>query len=99
MLELEQTENVKFYVKLPGWFKIDTPLGTYNPDWAVVFDSDERVYFVAETKGTDDINDDHLGSSEKGKILSARKHFKEIGVKYAAPVKDFNSSLEKIKSQ
>jgi type III restriction enzyme len=45
-------DNVKFFFKLPSRFKIPTPLGTYNPDWAVVFENDVRVYFVAETKSS-----------------------------------------------
>lgn len=45
-------ERVKFFFKLPKKFKIPTPLGTYNPDWAVVLENDTRVYFVAETKST-----------------------------------------------
>ncbi len=58
--ELEKNEAVKVYAKLPGWFKVPTPLGTYNPDWAVLVekDGDERLYFVVETKSslfTDDL--------------------------------------------
>jgi type III restriction enzyme len=45
-------ERVRFFFKLPGRFKNPTPLGTYNPDWAVVFEGDTRVYFVAETKSS-----------------------------------------------
>ena len=45
-------ERVKFFFKLPSRFKVATPLGSYNPDWAVVLENDERVYFVAETKST-----------------------------------------------
>ena len=50
----EKSEEVKVYAKLPDWFKIDTPLGTYNPDWAVLVEQDgnESLYFVVETKGT-----------------------------------------------
>jgi type III restriction enzyme len=52
--QLEKNEAVKIYAKLPGWFKVPTPLGTYNPDWAVLVevDGDERLYFVVETKGS-----------------------------------------------
>lgn len=44
----ESDENVKVYVKLPGWFKIETPVGNYNPDWAAVInkDGEENLYFV-----------------------------------------------------
>ncbi len=52
--ELEKNEAVKVYAKLPGWFKVPTPLGTYNPDWAVLVEKDgaERLYFVVETKSS-----------------------------------------------
>ena len=96
MKALEQADNIRFYVKLPGWFTIPTPLGSYNPDWAVVFDGDERVYFVAETKGLNDINDTHLSASERGKILAARQHFAEVEVEYVAPVQDLPSALNKV---
>lgn len=93
MKDLESHEDIKFYIKLPSGFKIDTPLGKYNPVWAVVFDGDEKVYFVAETKGSNDLYDEHLGESERGKILSGRKHFDEISVKYIAPVSSFNNVI------
>ena len=49
----ERSDDIKLYAKLPDWFKIDTPLGTYNPDWAVLVEGDgkEKLYFVVETKG------------------------------------------------
>ncbi len=52
--DLEKNTAVKVYAKLPGWFTVPTPLGSYNPDWAVLVDSDEseRLYFVVETKGS-----------------------------------------------
>ena len=66
--------------------KRDTPIGSYNPDWAIVLNTDEgeKLYFVAETKGTDNIND--LKGFEKKKILCGRKHFEVIdsGIKYEA---------------
>ncbi len=66
-------ERVKFFFKLPRQFKISTPLGTYNPDWAVVFESDSRVYFVAETKSST-LEDDRR-KSENLKISCGRSHF------------------------
>lgn len=66
-------ERVKFFFKLPRKFKIDTPLGTYNPDWAVVFENDTRVYFVAETKSSTVEGDRR--KSENLKIQCGRKHF------------------------
>lgn len=95
MKALEQAGNIRFYVKLSGWFTIPTPLGSYNPDWAVVFDGDERVYFVAETKGVNKINNSHLSASERSKILAARQHFVEVEVEYVAPVRDLQSALKK----
>ena len=96
MRSLEQSENVKFYVKLPVWFKIDTPLGTYNPDWAIVFENDGRIYFVAETKGTNDIYDLHLGEGERSRIKAGRKHFSAIDVTYVAPVSSLNEAISKL---
>ncbi len=93
---LENTDSVKFYTKLPGWFKIDTPLGTYNPDWAIVFEDDKKIYFVAETKGTDNLYDESLREHERGKIKAGRKHFEEIGMPYAAPVSSLQSALRKL---
>jgi len=85
--KLNDMKNVKLFIKLPNWFVIDTPIGNYNPDWAVVMDdvdlrgkTRQRLYFVAETKGTLKLNDLH--PEEKKKILCGKKHFKEIGVKY-----------------
>ena len=52
--KLDQREDIKLFVKLPDWFKIDTPVGKYNPDWAIVKHEDETLYLVRETKGTKD---------------------------------------------
>ncbi|RYG10224.1 MAG: hypothetical protein EOO07_22535 [Chitinophagaceae bacterium] len=65
--------GVKFFFKLPNKFKIPTPLGTYNPDWAVVFENDSRVYFVAETKSSTIENDRR--KKENLKIQCGRVHF------------------------
>lgn len=76
---------VSFYFKLPPKFKIRTPAGNYNPDWAVVMNHDERVYFVAETKntGTEKVDTRQLRQSEKLKIAYAKQHFKKLsGVEY-----------------
>lgn len=66
-------ERVKFFFKLPGRFRIATPLGSYNPDWAVVFEGDSRIYFVAETKSST-VQADRR-QSENLKIACGRKHF------------------------
>ncbi len=74
----ERADEVKVYAKLPAWFKIETPLGTYNPDWAVVIDIDgqERLYFVVETKGS--LFSGDLRAREKAKIDCGREHFKAL---------------------
>lgn len=76
--DLEKNEAVKVYAKLPSWFKVPTPLGTYNPDWAVVVDDNgqEKLYFVVETKGSTWWGD--LRHVEGAKILCGEKHFEEI---------------------
>ncbi|MEX0887556.1 MAG: hypothetical protein WD009_14080 [Phycisphaeraceae bacterium] len=74
--DLEHREDVKFYMKLPGWFKIATPLGEHNPDWAVVMedgDGQPRLYLVAETKGSLDPNERR--GVENMKINCAARHF------------------------
>ena len=82
--KLEQGE-VTIYAKLPTGFKISTPFGNYNPDWAIVFDSKniKYIYFIAETKGS--MQSAQLKGAEKGKIECAKKHFESISngsVKY-----------------
>jgi len=78
--DLEANEAVKVYAKLPGWFKIPTPLGTYNPDWAVLveIDGQEKLYFVVETKGSNWWDD--LRQIEGAKIKCGEKHFAELAV-------------------
>lgn len=76
--DLESGE-VLVYAKLPGGFKIPTPVGNYNPDWAIVFDTDKfkYVYFIAETKGS--MESLQLKEIEKRKINYAREHFNALG--------------------
>ena len=85
--KLNEMNNVKLFIKLPNWFVIDTPIGTYNPDWAIVMDDvdlrgkiRQKLYFVTETKGTTNL--DELRPEEKRKIQCAKKHFKIINTKY-----------------
>ncbi len=75
---LEKSSSVKVYTKLPRWFRIDTPLGAYNPDWALVADTPDGlyVYFVVETKGASAVGD--LRTPERAKIECAEAHFKAI---------------------
>ena len=78
--KLEQSTEVKLYAKLPAWFKIDTPLGSYNPDWAVLIDKEDgmgdQLYFVVETKSS--IFSDDLRASEQAKINCGIEHFKAL---------------------
>jgi len=76
--QLEKNEAVKVYAKLPGWFKVPTPLGSYNPDWAVLVEinGDQRLYFVIETKGT--LFADALRAVEQAKIDCGKEHFKAL---------------------
>ncbi len=81
---LNHDDDVKLYIKLPSSFVIDTPLGNYNPDWAILVEKDgaETLYFVVETKGSTAQED--LRFNEHGKIMCGRKHFEalENGVAY-----------------
>ena len=81
--ELDTCSEVVVYAKLPRGFLIPTPVGDYNPDWAVSFHegSVKHVYFVAETKGS--MSSMVLNEIEKTKIKCARKFFDEINRKYA----------------
>lgn len=82
---LENEENVEIYTKLPRGFYINTPMGKYNPDWAVVFREGivKHIYFIAETKGS--LREIDFREIEKSKIECARRHFASISnstVKY-----------------
>ncbi len=78
--DCETSDQIKYYFKLPDWFKIPTPIGSYNPDWAVVFEDDKKVYFVAETKdtGTPMVDLSKLQPSERQKIRCGEAHFKQF---------------------
>lgn len=77
--EFENSDNISLYTKLPDWFKVPTPLGTYNPDWAIMYNKGDgdQLYFVTESKGT--IFDENLRPIEKGKIHCGKQHFNSIG--------------------
>ena len=95
----ESSDNVKVFTKLPSWFKIDTPLGTYNPDWALVWDdgNEQKLYFVVETKGG--LSDDAIKPTEKAKITCGEKHFEAIntGVVFE-PATEFMTLVDSILS-
>jgi len=95
--KLNNDEDVKLFIKLPSSFKIDTPLGYYNPDWAVLIEKDdvEKLYFVVETKGTTD--KDQLRFVEHEKIQCGEKHFEalETRAKYKL-ASDFSKFKEEV---
>ena len=77
--ECESRDDIEFYFKLPSWFQIKTPIGKYNPDWALIKKNEKTVYFVAETKS----EGQELRDSEERKIKCGQAHFKEFDdVKY-----------------
>ena len=79
--DFEKSDNISVYAKLPNWFKIDTPLGTYNPDWAILWKdgNDEKLYFVVESKGSTGLFD--LRPKEQGKIDCGKRHFEALETK------------------
>jgi type III restriction enzyme len=78
--QLDQREDIKLFVKLPDWFQIDTPVGKYNPDWAIVKEEDQTLYLVRETKGTRNLM--QLRNSESDKIRCGQKHFEALNVPF-----------------
>lgn len=78
--DLDTNESVRMFVKLPSWFKIETPIGPYNPDWAFVTEYDERLYFVRETKST--LDSEERRTKENQKIICGRKHFEALSVDF-----------------
>jgi len=77
---LDTNESVQFFCKLPRWFVVPTPLGDYNPDWAVVTENDEKLYLVRETKSTHDR--DKRRDTENRKIDCGKAHFTALGVNF-----------------
>lgn len=85
------------YTKLPEWFEIQTPLGNYNPDWAVLIEKDgvQKLFFVLETKGN--IQLEMLRPAEYDKIACGMKHFEALGDEIEfRPVDDFDEFIESI---
>lgn len=93
--DFENSNNISVYAKLPSWFKIDTPLGTYNPDWAILWKdgNEEKLYFVVESKGTTLFGD--LRPKEQGKIDCGKKHFKALNTEMivAASMEDVTNQV------
>jgi type III restriction enzyme len=87
--DCETSTNIEFYFKLPYWFEITTPIGKYRPDWAVVFEGERKIYFVAETKSAGQ----ELRGSEAMKIKCCEAHFeefKDVKFKKVSKVTDLN---------
>lgn len=77
----EDNDDVLFYIKLPRWFQIETPVGPYNPDWALAYRNDNTLYFVAETKKTGNgghVQLDLLRPIEELRIECGKRHFKNF---------------------
>lgn len=81
---IDARQDVKLFVKLPAWFKIDTPIGTYNPDWAIVRHRDDTVYMVRETKNTKNFL--KLRTAEADKVNCGARHFEAINVPFGVSV-------------
>jgi type III restriction enzyme len=82
---LDSRSDIRLFIKLPGWFKVTTPLGEYNPDWAIVKQAEgeeERLYLVRETKGSTDMMD--LRSVEAAKLRCGQAHFDSLDVNFRA---------------
>ena len=77
---LDADERVKFFCKLPNWFKVSTPLGDYNPDWALVLEEGNKLYLVRETKSTHDRDERRM--KENKKVDCGRAHFAALGVDF-----------------
>jgi type III restriction enzyme len=98
--ELDTSDEVVVYTKLPRGFFIPTPVGDYNPDWAIAFRKGKvkHVYFVAETKGT--MSTLQLKGVEEAKIECARKFFQSLNQKAGAEkvrydvVSDYDALLQ-----
>ncbi|ABO49060.1 type III restriction enzyme, res subunit [Desulforamulus reducens MI-1] len=86
---LDARQDIKLFIKLPRWFTVETPLGTYNPDWAIVKQAvgeDEKLYLVSETKSTKDLS--KLRDSERDKIECGKRHFSALPEVQFKHVKD-----------
>lgn len=96
--ELDTNKDVAVYVKLPDGFYISTPVGHYNPDWAIAFyeGTVKHIYFVAETKGS--MSSMQLRMIEESKIHCAREHFKAISGDHVVfdVVDNYQTLLEKV---
>ena len=78
--DLDANQSVRYFVKLPKAFLVDTPVGPYNPDWAIMLTDRPELYLVRETKST--LMDDERRQAENDKIACARKHYQAIDTDY-----------------
>jgi type III restriction enzyme len=76
--DCENDDQVEFFIKLPDWFLIETPIGKYRPDWALIFKNEKKLYFVAETKDVPEGFTEKLRRNELLKIKSGAAHFSEF---------------------
>ena len=83
-VKLDDREDIKLFVKLPGWFDIDTPVGKYNPDWAILKQDGQAFYLVRETKSSMDFL--KLRNTESDKVRCGQRHFELICVPFAVVV-------------
>ena len=82
--KLDEREDIKLFVKLPRWFEIDTPIGKYNPDWAILRHDGQALYLVRETKGTRDFL--KLRTTEADKVRCGVRHFETLEVPFEVVV-------------
>lgn len=85
---LDSDDRVRFFCKLPRWFKVATPIGDYNPDWALVVEDSQKLYLVRETKSS--LERDLRRETENKKVDCGKAHFKTLGVNF----KDAKSVFE-----
>lgn len=94
---LDEDPDVRMFFKIPSRFKIETPIGSYNPDWAVFLEKngEQKLYFVLESKGTTSLFD--LRSPEQLKIHCGKQHFNALGVNFPSePIKDWKEFKTKV---
>jgi type III restriction enzyme len=82
--KLDERDDIKLFVKLPGWFEVETPVGKYNPDWAIFKHDGKALYLVRETNSTRDFL--KLRTVEVDKVRCGQKHFETLGVPFAVAV-------------
>lgn len=87
--DCETRDDIQFYFKLPFWFQIDTPIGKYNPDWALIFKDENKIYFVTETKSS--LDHTKIRYEERLKIKCGKAHFSrfdDVDFRHVTKVED-----------